>query len=182
LVEGGKDGTIYVIDRDQMTAGNEHYCSSCTSTAGDTQIVQELLPPTVGDMYSTSAYWNGMVYIWGSSDVLRSYSVNSSGQLVAGAVSSISKAFPGATPAISASGTTNGIVWAVDTSAVYTPGPSVLYAFQATNVATELYDSTQASGGRDTLGDAVKFVVPTIANGKVYVGTATEIDVFGKLP
>ena len=92
--------------------------------------------------------------------------------------------FPGATPSVSSTGTTNGIVWAIDSSAYGTPccsnGPAILHAYDASNLATELWSSTQGSG--NTAGTAVKFTVPTIANGKVYVGTRSEIDVFGLLP
>jgi hypothetical protein len=92
--------------------------------------------------------------------------------------------FPGATPAVSANGTGNGIVWAVDSSNYGGMGPAsapaILHAFDATNVANELYNTTQVQS-RDVMGNAVKFVVPTIANGKVYVGTQTELDVYGLL-
>ena len=84
----------------------------------------------------------------------------------------------GVTPSVSANGTTAGIVWAI----VNNSGPAVLYAYDATNLQTELYNSTQAPNNRDQTGDAVKFTVPSIVNGKVYVGTATELDVFGLLP
>ena len=76
---------------------------------------------------------------------------------------------------VSSNGATAGIVWVLD------GGAGVLYAYDATNLATELYDTTQASGGRDTPGAAVKFAVPTVANGHVYVGTQTELDVYGLL-
>jgi hypothetical protein len=83
--------------------------------------------------------------------------------------------WPPATASISANGASAGIVWALDTSA------GVLYAYDATNLATELYDTTQAAGGRDTPGAPVKYAVPTIINGHVYVGTQTELDVYGPL-
>jgi hypothetical protein len=110
--------------------------------------------------------------------------------------------FPGATPSISATPTaTNGIVWAIDAgsygtnnSASTAAGPAILHAYSASSVATELWNSSQATGGRDTAGNAVKFTVPTVANGKVYIGTRGsdntqgggttfgEIDVYGLLP
>jgi hypothetical protein len=110
--------------------------------------------------------------------------------------------FAGATPSISgSSATTDGIVWAIDTGAYGTSdsgpsaaGPAILHAFDASNISTELWNSTQASGGRDTAGNAVKFTVPTVANGKVYIGTRGnddtlgdgttfgELDVYGLLP
>jgi hypothetical protein len=77
---------------------------------------------------------------------------------------------------VSSNGSTAGIVWVLDGRA------GVLYAFDATNLATELYDTGQASGGRDKAGAPVKFAVPTVANGQVYVGTQTELDVYGLLP
>jgi hypothetical protein len=86
-------------------------------------------------------------------------------------------------PTISSNGTTGGIVWALD-SAGYDatpPGPAVLHAYDATNLATELYNSNQA-GARDLSGIALKFTVPMVGNGKVYVGTETELDVYGFLP
>jgi len=94
--------------------------------------------------------------------------------------------FPGPTPSISADGTANGIVWAIDSSqygppAQGTAGPAVVYAYDATNLANELWNSSDA-GSRDVAGNAVKFTVPTIANGKLYVGTQTELDVYGLLP
>jgi len=85
-------------------------------------------------------------------------------------------AFPGATPTISASGNTNGIVWVVENSS-----PGVLHAYDATNLATELYNSNQAPSARDQFSNN-KFITPIIANGKVYVGTATSVAVFGLLP
>ncbi len=85
-------------------------------------------------------------------------------------------------PAISANNGTNGVLWLIDASQYKTSGPAILRAYDATNLATELYDSTQASNSRDTAGTIVKFSVPTVANGKVYVGTQTELDVYGLLP
>jgi hypothetical protein len=82
-------------------------------------------------------------------------------------------------PAISANGTSNGIVWALDISA-YPGGPAVLNAYDATNLATQLYSSP--TSGTGAAGNAVKFAVPTVANGRVYVGTQGRLDVFGLLP
>jgi len=181
LVQAGKEGTIYLVNRDQMTAGNQHYCSGCNS---DPEIVQEL-QTAIGGLWSMPAYWNGNVYFWGSGDLLQQYTV-SSGRLSLSplASSTFGLGFPGATPAISANGATNAIVWAIDSTQYGFPdqasaGPAVLHAFDATNVANELYNTTMAAGNRDTAGNAVKFAVPTIANGKVYIGTQKELDVYG---
>ncbi|HKO05852.1 MAG TPA: hypothetical protein VJW51_13935, partial [Candidatus Acidoferrales bacterium] len=181
MVQGGKEGTIYLVSRDQMTAGNQHYCSGCNS---DPEIVLEL-QEAIGGLWSTPAYWNGNVYFWGVGDNLRQYTVNN-GRLSTSPVftSTVNLGFPGASPAVSANGATNAIVWAIDSTQYgfpdqANPGPAVLHAFDATNVGNELYNSTMAAGNRDTAGSAVKFSVPTIANGKVYIGTQTELDVYG---
>jgi hypothetical protein len=109
--------------------------------------------------------------------VFRAYSLGS-GLLSTSptSTSTFSSGYPGPTPSVSSSGTSNGIVCAIDSV------QSVLHAFNATNLATELYDSTQAVGQRDQAGLGVKFTTPTIANGKVYIGTQTELDVYGLLP
>ena len=185
LVESGKSLRTYVIDRDQMTADNLHICLvDCNNT--DPQIVQET--SAVGVLFSVPTFWNNTVYFWGQGNVMKSFTL-SNGMLSADthAPTSTLIQFPGATPAISANGSVNGIVWAVDSSQNevdigIATGPAVLYAFDATNLATVLYISSQASGNRDVAGPANKFVVPTIANGKVYVGTQTELDVYGLLP
>jgi hypothetical protein len=185
LVQGTKGGTIYLINRDQMTTNNQHYCSGCTS---DPEIVQEIL--NAGNLlwlWAAPAYWNNTVYFWGRNDVLKAYTLTNGllGQSPSSS-STITFGFPGATPSISANGNTNGIVWAIETDDYGPPaesvaGPAILRAFDATNVANELYQSAQM-GSRDQAGNAVKFTVPTIANGKVYVGTQTEVDVYGLLP
>ena len=180
LIEAGKEGTIYVINRDQMTKLNQHYCSSgCNS---DPQIAQEL-QGVLGGMWASPAYWNGNVYFWGQGDVLEAYGLTN-GLLSTSPTSSSNTSMHnfGVTPIVSASGTTNGIVWGL-ASPDGGANEEVLYAYDATNVATELYDSNQAPNGRDSFADGttVKFVSPIVANGKVYVGTATEIAVFGLL-
>jgi hypothetical protein len=184
LVEAGKEGTIYLINRDQMTAGNLHYCQTgCGSK--DPQITQEL-QYAVGGLWSMPAYWNSAIYVAGAGDSLKEFPL-SSGLLAtsSSATSSHIFNFPGATTAVSSNGSTNGIVWAIDCSQYGTPGPvngpAVLYAFRA-DTLVELWNSSQAAGSRDTAGNAVKFTVPTVANAKVYIGTQTELDVYGTLP
>ncbi len=147
-------------------------------------------------MWGSPAYWNGNLFFAGAGDNLKAFSF-SAGSLVSGPTSQSNTGgfgFPGATPSVSASGTTNGIAWALDVSQYCTQqsprcGPAVLHAYDATNLATELWNSSQAAG--DKAGNAVKFAVPTVANGKVYVGTrgsdatnggAGELDVYGLLP
>jgi hypothetical protein len=182
LVQAGKEGTIYVVDRDRMTTGNKHYCSSnCNGT--DAQIVQEI-QSQIGGMWSSPAYWNNTVYFWASDDVLQAFSLSSGRLATPSSSATHGLSFPGATPSISSKGNTNGIVWAIDSTnygipETPSPGPAVLWAYDAADLSTPLYASTLVA---DKAGAAVKFAVPTIANGKVYVGTQTELDVYGLLP
>jgi hypothetical protein len=183
LVEAGKQGTIYLVSRDTMTTTPAHYCNGCSS---DPEIVQESAAGKIAGMWSMPAYWNNTVYFVGSGGPLTAIPL-SSGTLNYSAIttSGTSFGFPGATPSISSNGTSNGIAWLIDSSQYGNPGPgpgpAVLHAFNASSVSTELYNSSQAAGGRDTAGSAVKFAVPTVTNGKVYVGTTQEVDVYGLL-
>jgi hypothetical protein len=176
LVEAGKSGKIYVLNRDQLTNDGSHYCNGCT---GDPEIIQSVT--SIGGLWSMPAYWNGSIYAWANGDHLKAFSV-SAGRLSGSPTSQSAETngFPGATPVVSASGTANGIVWAVESDAYTSNGPAILRAYNAGNVSTLLYGSNLTSG-RDQLGPAVKFVVPVVTNGKVYVGAQSEVDVFGIL-
>jgi uncharacterized protein YjdB len=173
LVQVGKQGTIYVINRDQFTLNNLHFCKTCSKT--DTQISQEIQGEVDG-LWSMPAYWNGSVYFQGAGDNLKSFPVTNGALAGTSAASSGSTiGYPGATPSISSSGNSNGIVWAIAPNG----GGSVLEAFDPANGLATLYNSS--TQGAST-GPGVKFSVPTIANGKVYVGTQTGLDVYGTLP
>ena len=176
LLEAGKTGEIYVVNRDQMTSDGSHYCNGCRS---DPEIIQSV--GGIGGLWSMPTYWNGNVYTWGNGDHLKAFTL-SAGRLSASPTSQSaeSSGFPGSTAAVSSNGTTNGIVWAVESDAYTSNGPAILRAYNAGNVSTLLYGSNLTSG-RDQLGPAVKFVVPVVTNGKVYVGAQMEVDVFGLL-
>ena len=126
---------------------------------------------------------NGVGLVNGVGDVVKAFSI-SNGVLSTQPVaqSTVSYGYPGATPVISANGTSNGIVWDLQSG-------GVLHAYDATNLGHELWNSSQAAGNRDQAGRAVKFTVPTVANGKVYLGTRGndstvlgELEVYGLLP
>jgi hypothetical protein len=170
LVQVGKSGTIFVVDRDAMGG---------YSTASD-NMVQEL-STEIGGVWGMPAYWNGNVYVWGKDDNLKAYSVTA-GKLSNGpvAVGPDESGFPGPTPAISSSGTTNGIVWAIQADQYLSEGVEILRAYDATNVAHALYNSSQNSS-RDVAPTATKFTVPTVTNGKVYVPGAGKVSVYGLL-
>ncbi len=171
LVQVGKSETIYLVDRDNMGGYN----------ATTDNIVQEIPGQLEGGTWGEPAYWNGNVYFWARFDDLKSYSVT------AGKLSSqwtgkgpVKNSFPTPTPSVSSSGTTNGIVWALETDTFSANDPAILYAFDATNVATQFYSSSQ-NATRDAGPQAVKFAIPTIANGKVYVGGVKQVSVYGLL-
>jgi hypothetical protein len=188
VIGGGKDGTLYLLNRDIMGG------------LGDTNAVQHF---NIGSsIFSTGAFWNGTFYLAGVGGSLQGFSFNTvTGLFGLGTVphSPGTFGFPGSTPSVSSSGNLNGIVWALDNGNYCTPqsggcGPTVLHAYDAANVATELWNSTMGTG--NAAGNAVKFTVPTVANGKVYVGTRGnniggvtasttipgELDVYGLLP
>ncbi len=182
LVGAGKEGIIYVVNRDQMTAGNSHYCSGCTS---DPEIIEESVNKAVGGMFTVPTYWNNTLYFWGVNDVLKSIPLTNGlpdFTHITGSTPQIG--FPGAGISVSSNGTTAGtaIVWAIDGTQYGSPGPgpgpAVLYAYDATNVPKMLYSSAQ-NAARDAAGNAVKFALPSVANGKVYVGTSAAVDVYG---
>jgi hypothetical protein len=171
LVVAGKEGRIYLNNRDNLG----HF-----SSVSD-QVVQELESAILPNNLSTPAYWQGRVYYASQNDNLKMFRMNGLLSISAVAVSPETLGYAGASPSISANGSNNGIVWLIDTSALASSGGAVLRAYDATNVSVEFYNSTQA-GTRDALGPPVKFTVPTVINGKVYAGTASELDVFGLLP
>jgi hypothetical protein len=177
VLSTGKPGVMYLIDRDAMTKFN----------ATD-QIVQEVdvNPNTTGitsGIFATPAYWNGHIYVAGVMDPLKSFTL-SAGRLSTTpvSVSALSYDYPGAGPTVSASGTTGGIIWVVMGDGYSPSNPAVLHAYDALDLTNELYNASQAAGSRDQAGPANKFVVPTVANGKVYVATQTEVTVYGLLP
>ena len=169
LVGSGKEGSIYLINRDNM----QHY-----NPADNSQIVQ-FLPGAIGGGFDTPAYFNQQIYYIGANDTVKAFTITNA--TIAPDLASQgtgSYGFPGATPSISANGTNDAIVWALQTDAYQSSGPAVLHAYAATNVGIELYNSA-AAGTRDIPGGAVKFAVPTIANGKVYVGAQYSLTVYG---
>ena len=173
LLGAGKEGKIYVINRDQFTTNNTHY--NATGAAPD--YVAQSVSGQTGGSFDTPAYFNGRVFYAGSGNNLKAFSVTS-GALSGTPVSTGSRSygFPGSTPSISANGNSNGIVWTLQMGS-----PAVLAAGNATNLTTELYNSTQATGNRDKLASGTKFAVPTVADGKVFVGNSNSVSVFGLL-
>jgi hypothetical protein len=182
LVGGGKgssfNGEVFVLDRDNLGKFN----------ASTNNIVQTFA--LGGGIFSTAAFWQNRLYAVGVGQSLAAFTLSSTTSQFTpvAAQSAATFGFPGATPSVSSSGTTNGIVWVLDTNATSAPnasgvdGPAVLHAYDALNLAAELYHSDSTIGAANAAGNAVKFCVPTVANGRVYVGTQTELTVFGLVP
>jgi uncharacterized protein (TIGR03437 family) len=165
-VGAGKDRNIYVVDRNNMGKFNP----------GSNIIYQEMLA-AVGSVFSSPAWFNGVLYYGSVGTVLKAFAfANGTFQPAPASQSSNVFPYPGATPSISANGTSNGIVWAAENGTA-----AVLHAYDASNLARELYNSNQAPNGRDHFGEGNKFIVPTVAAGKVYVGTTNGVGVFGLL-
>ena len=166
-VGAGKDHNIYVV--------NQANLGKFSSSADN--IYQQLSGVMPNGVWSSPAWFNGYLYYGGVGDYVKAFQFTSGlFDSVASSHSPTTFEYPGATPSISANGTSNAIVWAAENSS-----PAVLHAYTASNLATELYNSNQAANGRDQFGSGNKYIVPTIANGKVYVGTTSGVGVFGLL-
>ena len=161
LVATGKQGTIYLLNRDDMGQYN---------AVGDFKIVQELVS-AVGPVFGIPVYWNNRVYVSGEGTPIRAFALNN-GLLSSGPVAQSIKIPSGYPPAISANGNSNGIFWIIN--------GGTLTAFDATSLAP-LYNTSQA-GTRDTLPTPAHFASEAIANGKVYVGTRTSLVAYGLFP
>jgi len=166
IVGAGKDRNIYVLDQANLGKFNP----------GTDAIYQLLSGALPGGAWSSPAWFNGKLYYGDVGDNLKAFAF-SNGRFSLESQSAHTFPYPGTTPSISADGTANGIVWAVEDA-----GTAVLHAYDARDLAVELYNSNEAPNGRDHFGAGNKFIVPTIANGKVYVGTTTGVGVFGLLP
>ena len=164
-------------DRSRQPGQHGHFHSG-----NDSQIVQTL-PFAIGGIWGAPAFWNNNVYFGGSYDYLKAFSFDPNAQRLS--VSFTSKSpesygFPGPTPSVSANGNANGIVWIIESDTYQNDGNAILRAYDATNLGTELYNSGQ-NPGRDRAGPAVKFTVPTVADGHVFVGAENEVDMYGLL-
>ena len=175
LVQAGKDANLYVLDRDNLGKFN---------SANNSQIYQELQGALPNGVWSSPAYFqdgSGNVFVYygchGDQPILQfKFDFSNPSKPLLGSNPAVTTAhfnFPGPTPTISANGTSNGILWACENNQ-HTPTQAVLHAWDATNVANELYNSSSLN-----IGTAVKFAVPTVCNGKVFVGTSNSIAAFG---
>ena len=178
LVTAGKNGTIYLIDQDNMGHFNP---------TNDNQIVQSLVnifPNPAGSIgsgnFSVPVYFNGSVFFSPVGGTIQAFQL-SNGLLSTAPTSqsAVAYSFPGGMFAISANGSTNGILWAVQRA---DQNPGVLHAYKATDLRSELYSSDLAPGSRDTLDIAAKFNIPLVANGKVYVASVSQLTIYGLLP
>ena len=189
-IAGGKDNGLYVLDRTKLGG------------LGDGNAWQKINPNSGSGIFGTGAFWNNTLYLATYGGKLQAFSLSPSTAMLTEQSNASATYFNplGTTPSVSSMpDNTNGIVWALDNTQYCTNqasgcGPAILHAYDATNLSTELWNSSQGSG--NTAGHAVKFTVPTVANGKVYVGTRGnntggadnsttipgELDVYGLLP
>lgn len=161
-VGAGKDSNLYVVDRDSMGKFDP----------ARNNIYQQISGAFSDAVFSAPAFFNGNVYMGSVGGPLQAFTTTGA-HLAAAAKTANSFAYPGASPSITANGTSNAIVWAVENTT-----PAILHAYDAVSLK-ELYNSNQASGGRDQFGAGNKFITAMIANGKVFVGTTNGVAVFG---
>ena len=169
LVITGKEGKLYVLDRDKLGKFQK---------GADSQVVQSI---KVRDAYGAAAYWNGHVFFTDRSDTTRDFAVNNGLLVAKGTTMRMSS--PGATPIVSADGTKDAILWVVSTkewNETHMDRPAVLHAYDATDITHELYNSEQKSD-RDRADMTVRFAIPTVVDGHVFVGTRGRLDVYGLL-
>jgi hypothetical protein len=166
-VGAGKDGNLYVVNRTNMGKWN----------ANSNKVVQELPGAVANGVYGVPAYFNNTVYYCDVNATLKSFSITSGKLSTTPVQTGASFTYPGVLPSVSANGTSSGIVWAIENT-----GSAVLHAFAASDLTQELYNSNQASGGRDQFGSGNKFITPMIADGKVFAATTRSVAVFGLLP
>jgi hypothetical protein len=165
MFAAGKDGNAFVLDRANLGQFN----------ANVNKVFQQLSGALPNGVYAAPAYFNGSVYVAAVGQPLTAFKFTNA-QLSQSSRSSTSFAYPGASPAVSANGTSNGIVWATESG---TGNPAVLHAYNPANLAQEYYNSKQAPNNRDSFGSGNKYVTPVIANGRVLVATPSGVAVFG---
>ena len=188
ISQQGKAGTLYMVSANGPN-GMGKYCPNLTPacTASDPNIAQEIIGAS-GGVWGSPAYWNGNIYWAGANEQISAYSFDTSTGRISTTPTSVSAqifAYAAPPPAVSSNGNTNGILWALDGSGYDSSCSGTthclgLYAYDATNLANLLYTTMQVPA-RDAPGPGVKFVTPTIANGKVYVGSQTLLSVYGLL-
>src|SRR5580700_6100239 len=166
-VGAGKDGNLYVVNRNNMGKWN----------ANSNNVYQELPGALPNGVFGAPAYFNNTVYYCDVNSTLKSFSISSGKLSTTPVQTGASFTYPGLLPSVSANGTSNGIAWGIENT-----GNAVLHAFPANNLTQELYNSDQASNGRDHFGSGNKFITPMIADGKVFAATTNSVAVFGLLP
>jgi hypothetical protein len=171
----GKPGMLFLLDQASMGKFNSILNQDVQEVA-----VQANAMNVIGGIFGQAAYWNGNLYAVAVADFLKQFTI-SNGVISSSPQSHSSVTYKqrGSTPVVSANDTSSGIVWTLDVSA-YPSGPSMLFAHDASNVANQLYSSP--TSGTGAAGKAIKLAVPTVANGKVYIGSQGQFDVFGLLP
>ncbi len=189
IIGGGKDSTLYLLNGDKMGGyGDIHALQYFSAGSG---------------LFCSPAFWNNLLFVAPIAGALESFAFNPANSMFTTTLASRTTTafgYPGSTASVSALGaSTNGIAWILDTSAYCTGqsapcGAAVLHAYNALNLYSELWNSSRSSA--DKAGNAVKFTVPTVANGKVYIGTrgnniggvygsttvSGELDVYGLKP
>jgi hypothetical protein len=165
MVGAGKEGRIYLLDRDNMGQWQ---------AGSDSQIVATTEANAIAGLFGNPAYFDQRIYFCGAGDPVKAYSIGNAVLSAAPVTQSpVQFGYPGCVPGISANGTEDAIAWVLDPA-------SILHAYDARKLETELYNSEQ-NRSRDALGPYVKFTAPAIANGKVYAGTQNSLDVYGLL-
>jgi len=166
-VGAGKDGNLYVVNRNNMGK----------FSPSSNNVYQELAGAVPNGVFGVPAYFNNTVYYCDINGTLKSFSISNGKLSTTPVQTSASFTYPGVLPSVSANGTTDGIVWAIENT-----GTAVLHAFAANDLTKELYNSNQAASGRDHFGSGNKFITPMIADGKVFAATTNSVAVFGLLP